>query len=122
VLAVVEKGRGVFVEWKPSRNGNGGNEDGSPPEEALAAAEDWVIEGNGHHSEQRPIAAPNNNSLIFSADIKEIRSYVHDQPRKQAATALKWNTVKFICRDGTASNSLQFRGGGYPAFVDCLQR
>lgn len=71
-----------------------------------------------------------NSALVFSADIKEVRSYIHNQQAKRNHQQLvqqpeqkrPCDTVKFICRDGTASNTLQFRSGGYPAFVDCLQR
>uniref|UniRef100_A0A915E2X4 Rab-GAP TBC domain-containing protein n=1 Tax=Ditylenchus dipsaci TaxID=166011 RepID=A0A915E2X4_9BILA len=49
-------------------------------------------------------------------DIKEIRSYTYNTPKIGNA----W--VRFICKDGCSSNILHFHGGGYAAFVNCLQR
>ena len=78
------------------------------------AADDWVIEGSPPKSpsdSQQTVA-----SFLFSADIKDLRSYTYNDPKKGIA----W--IRFICKDGTASDTLHFRGGGYRAFVDCIQR
>ncbi|KAI1726786.1 rab-GTPase-TBC domain-containing protein [Ditylenchus destructor] len=101
VLSIVEKSHGVFIEWKPCDN-----ED--EPDST------WVIEGGTPNTEQS--RAQRNNSIIFSVDIKEIRSYTCNDPKEGQA----W--VKFICKDGISSNVLHFRGGGYQDFVYCLQR
>jgi len=121
VLAIVEKARGVFIEWRPCEH----------PDDSV---EDWVIEEGTSptvvEGVKRQVSGQASSALVFSADIKEVRSYIHNQAKKQqqqpqpAPEQKKshCDTVKFICRDGTASNTLQFRSGGYPAFVDCLQR
>lgn len=112
----VFQGSGVFVEWNPSesttRTSLSPSEDGN----AAAADDSWVIEG----SPPKPTAESNKfqsaANFSFSADLKDLRSYTYNEPKKGTT----W--IRFICKDGTASDTLHFRGGGYRAFVDCLQR
>lgn len=81
----------------------------------------WVIEGgesgksNGPPSPTKGLGL-SYNALIFSTDINHLRSYTFEDPPNGIAS------VKFICKDGTASNALSFKAGGYSEFVTHIQK
>ncbi|KAL3118509.1 hypothetical protein niasHT_000274 [Heterodera trifolii] len=115
VLSIVEKSTGVFIEWKPC---------GTTPLTALPDPDDteWVIEGeeageeeNGARGKQQKNAESNLRQSL-SLDLNSIRSFIHGNLKK----APIW--LRFICKDGTESDTYYFRGGGYESLVNCLQR
>ncbi|KAE9555787.1 hypothetical protein FO519_001001 [Halicephalobus sp. NKZ332] len=115
VLTIIEKGSGVFVEWNPSEAS--ARLSLSPGEDSNTVADDsWVIEGSPPRPAPESDKFQSPSNFAFSADLKDLRSYTYNEPKKGIA----W--IRFICKDGTASDTLHFRGGGYRAFVDCLQR
>ncbi|KAI6224998.1 hypothetical protein M3Y95_00811800 [Aphelenchoides besseyi] len=101
VLSVVEKKDGIYVEWKPAEI--------SP--NSTSQDDDWVIEGEGNKS-----VGLSYNALVFSVDLKYLRSFTFEDPSNGIAS------VKFICKDGTVSHVLHFNGGGYSDFVTHLQK
>uniref|UniRef100_A0AC34RMS9 Rab-GAP TBC domain-containing protein n=1 Tax=Panagrolaimus sp. JU765 TaxID=591449 RepID=A0AC34RMS9_9BILA len=122
ILTIVEKSDGVFVEWNPE---TAVRTSLTPSEDANPAADDsWVIEGSPPKpavKETDKLQSP--SQFAFSADLKDLRtdlkdlrSYTYNEPRHGTT----W--IRFICKDGTSSPTLHFRGGGYKPFVDCLQR
>ena len=90
----------MFIEWKPVDTAN-------------EASEDWVIEG-GSPPEREHV--PKLQAHPYSMDIKDIRSYTYLDPKKGTA----W--IRFISKDGSNSDTLHFRGGGYSEFVSVLNR
>ena len=128
VLSVVEKRDGVYIEWKPSEI--------VPPtavESATNAAnvanaeeedgESWVMAEDGNNLLSAARTPPPTkalglgyNALVFSADVKWLRSFVFEDPINGIAS------VKFICKDGTDSHVLHFNSGGYQQFVEHLQK
>jgi hypothetical protein len=119
VLTLVEKGSGVYVEWNPSEK-TARSSLSTSDDPNSSAADDWVIEGSSPPKPTTDNSSPTHThspmSFAFSADLKDLRSYTYNDPKKGIA----W--IRFICKDGTASETLHFRGGGYRAFVDCIQR
>lgn len=80
----------------------------------------WVIEGD-NKSNSPP--SPNGkslgmsyNALVFSTDLKYLRSFTFEDPPNGIAS------IKFICKDGTTSHLLHFMAGGYTDFVTHVQK
>ncbi|KAI6183616.1 hypothetical protein M3Y97_00507600 [Aphelenchoides bicaudatus] len=110
VLSVVEKPDGIYIEWKPAEiNGTKDDED----------IESWVIEGdqkaNSPPSPTKSLGM-SYNALVFSTDLNHLRSFTFEDPSNGIAS------VKFICKDGTTSNVLSFKAGGYTEFVTHIQK
>lgn len=82
----------------------------------------WVIEGGEPNKSSGP-PSPNGkglglsyNALVFSTDLNYLRSFTFDDPQNGIAS------IKFICKDGTASNNLLFKAGGYTELISHLQK
>ncbi|VDM39880.1 unnamed protein product [Toxocara canis] len=105
-LSIVEKPCGVMIEWNPLE------EDG------------WVVT-NGDDADSSlstssaaPSSLQNVNTLKFSVDLKELRSFQCVEPKK--GKGCPW--IRFISKDGSGYTPLYFRHGGMSSFVEHLQR
>uniref|UniRef100_A0A914ZRZ5 TBC1 domain family member 15 n=4 Tax=Parascaris univalens TaxID=6257 RepID=A0A914ZRZ5_PARUN len=103
-LSLVEKANGVMIEWCPVE------EDG------------WVLT-NGDDVDTSLSRSPEsadshreNNSMKFSVDIKDLRSFQCVEPKK----GCPW--IRFISKDGSGYIPLYFRQGGISSFIEYLQR
>ncbi|KAF7637101.1 Rab-GAP TBC domain-containing protein [Meloidogyne graminicola] len=133
VLSIVEKSWGVFLEWKPCCGpslfdvAQDKDDDTSEwvIEEATEALTDNKLKNSSNRnsplngsnpSKEREEALKQQQKYCFSADLNSLRSFQHGNLKKVPI----W--IRFICKDGTDSNTYHLRGGGYESLVDCLQR
>ncbi|KHN87450.1 TBC1 domain family member 15 [Toxocara canis] len=103
-LSLVEKANGVMIDWCPIE------EDG------------WVLT-NGDDADTSLSRTPDSgdsrqdtNSMKFSVDIKDLRSFQCVEPKK----GCPW--IRFISKDGAGYIPLYFRQGGISSFIEHLQR
>jgi hypothetical protein len=90
------------------------------PFQADDEIDSWVIEGGSNkNAPPSPTAKGlgiSYNSLIFSSDLNQLRSFTYEEPPNGIAS------IRFICKDGTASPNLLFKSGGYTEFITHIQK
>ncbi|CAJ0963622.1 unnamed protein product, partial [Mesorhabditis belari] len=107
VLQVVEKARGVFIEWTPAED--------SP-------VSGWVLADGNDENALLSTSPPqrsfreNVNKLKFSMDVNDLNSFKHVEPKKGDPM------IRLIGRDGSSQVPLYFRQTSTSAFIDCLQK